>query len=838
MPLPGDQLGRYEIVEPLGAGGMGEVYKARDTRLDRFVAIKVVHAKFSDRFEQEARAIAQLNHSNICTLYDVGPDYLVMEYIEGTTLKERLAAGPIPLPEAVEIARQSAKGLAAAHARGILHRDIKPGNIMLTPQGQAKITDFGLAKLLSSAPQQADSTATLGLTQPGMALGTPLYMSPEQSRGEPLDQRSDIYSFGRVLRDLFGATFRPITAKALAHDPADRYQNVEELLADLEKAAAPRRSRVPAFAAATAVIAIAAAAAWFLLRPHATGPIRIEQITAFSDSAVAPALSPDGKMLAFIRGPATFVTSGQIYLKLLPNGEPIQLTHDGSRKMSPVFSPDGSRIAYTVVSPGLSWDTWSIPTLGGEARPWLPNASGLTWTGQNRLLFSEIKTGVHMALVASTDSRTEAREVYMPDDLRGMAHRSYLAPDGKSVLLVEMDKASWLPCRVVPFAGGSPGKIAGPATGRCTYAAWSPDGRWMYFSSDASGSFQIWRQRLPDGTPEQLTFGPTESEGIAVAPDGRSLITSTGLVQRSVWLHENGTERQVSAEGDSILPAWGDGFPTSVFSPDGKKLYYLAHKNVQRGFGGGELWVADLSARKAEAFLPGLTVTSYDISPDGTSVLFAAQGADGKSRIWVTRSDRRVPPRQLYAGEALGPVFLGASGEICFRGFEGKVAYIFALHLESGRTRKIVPDPALDSPMVSPDGNWIVSATPATDTDSPTMVRAYPTHGGQPQPLCRRCFIRWTRDQKFIVLTMNSGVFASFTPGSPSGVRSVIVPLAPGAAFPPVSPQGFVSDVELTKLPGTRLVDRQVTVYPGPNVGTWAFETHSVQRNLYRIILP
>src|SRR5215472_12206999 len=195
----GKKLGPYEILEPVGAGGMGEVYKARDTRLDRLVAIKVAHAHFSDRFEREARTIAQLNHPNICTLYDVGPDFLVMEYIDGRTLKERLAAGTMARSEALDIARQVAQGLAAAHRCGILHRDIKPGNIMITSQGQTKITDFGLAKLLDSVPSQGDSTATLGLTRPGEAVGTPLYMSPEQSRGAPVDQRSDIYSFGRVL---------------------------------------------------------------------------------------------------------------------------------------------------------------------------------------------------------------------------------------------------------------------------------------------------------------------------------------------------------------------------------------------------------------------------------------------------------------------------------------------------------------------------------------------------------------------------------------------------------------------------------------------------------------
>src|SRR5207237_2276963 len=140
----------------------------------------------------------------------------------------------------------------------------------------------------------------------------------------------------------------------------------------------------------------------------------------------------------------------------------------------------------------------------------------------------------------ANESRTETRDVYVPEDIRGMAHRSYQSPDGKWVIAVEMDRSGWLPCRLVSFDGSSPSKVVGPPRGMCIYAAWSPDGGWMYFSSNASGSFQIWRQRFPDGKPEQLTVGPTVAEGIAISPDGRSLITSLGLSQRSVWLHETG----------------------------------------------------------------------------------------------------------------------------------------------------------------------------------------------------------------------------------------------------------------------------------------------------------
>jgi eukaryotic-like serine/threonine-protein kinase len=195
MPLsPGDKLGPYEILTPIGAGGMGEVYRARDLRLKRDVAIKVSAAQFTERFDREAQAIAALNHPNICTLHDIGPNYLVMEFIEGAPL-----AGPLPLDVALRHAVQIADALSAAHAKGITHRDLKPGNILVTACG-IKLLDFGLASL--SGRSAADETAVMGLTNAGTVLGSPAYMSPEQAEGKPVDARSDIFSFGLVLYEM------------------------------------------------------------------------------------------------------------------------------------------------------------------------------------------------------------------------------------------------------------------------------------------------------------------------------------------------------------------------------------------------------------------------------------------------------------------------------------------------------------------------------------------------------------------------------------------------------------------------------------------------------------
>jgi serine/threonine protein kinase len=222
MPLsPGDKLGPYEIVAPIGKGGMGEVFRARDPRLKRDVAIKVSAAQFSERFEREAQAIAALNHPNICQLYDVGPNYLVMEFVEGAPLK-----GPLSLERSVEYAGQILDALDAAHKKGITHRDLKPANILVTKQG-IKLLDFGLAKLKTAPLAETDATVTQPLTAQGQILGTLQYMSPEQLQGKEADARSDLFSFGCVLYEMLtgkrafeGASPASVIAAILEREPA------------------------------------------------------------------------------------------------------------------------------------------------------------------------------------------------------------------------------------------------------------------------------------------------------------------------------------------------------------------------------------------------------------------------------------------------------------------------------------------------------------------------------------------------------------------------------------------------------------------------------------------
>src|SRR5580704_13749108 len=203
----GERLGPYEILAPIGAGGMGEVYRAHDPRMGRDVAIKVAAERFSDRFSREVHAVAALNHPNICHLYDVGPDYLVMELVEGPTLAERIKQGAVPLEEALRIAKQVADALEAAHEKGIVHRDLKPGNVKLRPDGAVKVLDFGLAKMpeTPASGERSEHSPTLTLhaaTNVGVILGTAAYMPPEQARGKSVDKRADIWAFGVVLYEM------------------------------------------------------------------------------------------------------------------------------------------------------------------------------------------------------------------------------------------------------------------------------------------------------------------------------------------------------------------------------------------------------------------------------------------------------------------------------------------------------------------------------------------------------------------------------------------------------------------------------------------------------------
>jgi eukaryotic-like serine/threonine-protein kinase len=806
--------------------------------------------------------------------------FIAMEFVPGKTLDQHIGKTGLNLKDALKYGIQIADALARAHAAGIVHRDLKPANIIVADDGRVKLLDFGLAKLWEKSEEDRDgatatmATAGLSQTEEGAIVGTAAYMSPEQAEGKKVDGRSDIFSFGSVLYEMVTARrafqggaklstlsailhqepkpaseisdavpieLDKIIARCLRKDPERRAQGIADIKVALEelkdesesgrvsgqvaKAAADSPSSKPQrlFAIAAGVVALIAAAGygWWLLKRPAAAPARSEwvQITNLPDSAVQPALSPDGRMLTFIRGPSSFITNGQVYVKLLPSGEPKQLTHDDAEKMSPVFSPDGSRIVYTE-SMGPIWDTWEAPVLGGEPRLWLPNASGLGWLGKSKLLFSEIKDGaMHMAIVTADESRGGSRDLYVPSHDRGMAHHAYPSPDGKWMLIVEMnERGDIVPCRLTPLDGSSAGQQVGPPGGQCRIAAWSPDGEWMYFTSDSGGAYHTWRQRFPNGAPEQITAGPTEEEGIAMAPDGRSFITAVGLRQSSIWLHDAAGDRQISLEGYAFGPK---------FTPDGKRLLYQVKKGSST-----ELWVAETDSGRSEPLLPGFAVAppgagaigGFDISLDGHQVVLTAPDRGGKSRLWLAPLDRRSAPRQIPNVEGTHP-FFGATGEVLFRKIEGSSAFLYRVQQDGGGLRKGSDLPIVGIVGVSPDHEWLamschtVGAMVVVRADGGATIRT------QVPPATK---MGWSADGKYL--------FVQRLDGNHSG-SAFALPVSAGHLVPDSILHGYPSRQDVLKLPGGRVI-AGTAIAPGPTADIYAFMRETVQRNLYWVPVP
>jgi len=567
---------------------------------------------------------------------------------------------------------------------------------------------------------------------------------------------------------------------------------------------------------------------WRLRRSPAPTPDYL-QLTNYADSATSPALSPDGRMLAFLRGENTFYGPGEVYVKVLPGGQPFQLTHDGAAKMSPVFSPDGARIAYTTVDRG-SWDTWVTPIPGGAPQRLLANASSLSWVADHRVMFSELGPGMYMRVVTASESRTEQRDVYRPPATElSMAHRSLLSPDRKSVLVTEMDPRGWMPCRLAPFENPSAGRQVGPLPGKCTGAAWSPDGRWMYFSADAGRGFHIWRQRFPNGSPEQITFGATEEEGIAMAPSGRSLVTSIGSEQSTVWLHDPAGDHQISSESYAYMPA---------VSPDGSKVYYLVRSGSSRAFVAGELWAADASSPHRQRLFPDFQITQYDISPDGTRIVFAVRDGSEKSSLWLARLDSRSSPRQLTSLDASRPLF-GPDGDVFFLARDGGSEYVYRTNQAMTVTEKVIAEPIIYLIAVSPDGQWLVSWIAHGGDESTHALVAYATHGGQKRLICTACaisgprnpgapMVNWSRDQKFMF-------FKSILGGMDH--KTFVMPLESGEALPALPDSGLQSHSEMLAVPGARDIAEE-DVFPGTSSSVYAFTRKTTRRNLYSIPVP
>jgi DNA-binding winged helix-turn-helix (wHTH) protein/Tol biopolymer transport system component len=588
------------------------------------------------------------------------------------------------------------------------------------------------------------------------------------------------------------------------------------------------------YGAAAAVLSAALAGAFFLLRsPHADFPASKdwEQLTFFTDSAVYPALSPDGRMLAFIRGSDSFLGPGQIYVKLLSGGEPVQLTNDSRTKLAPAFSPDDSSIAYSVTEP---WETWEVPVLGGEPHLLMPNSSSLTWIERGkRLLFSEFREGIHLVVVSTEEDRGNSRDVYVPAGKRSMAHHSYLSPDGRWVLIVEMDSQSKIgPCRVVPYP--APGvlrttevKLVGPPHRTCIAGAWSTDGEWIYLTASdepggigragwlsAAGS-HIWRQRFPGGEPEQVTFGPTSQEGIAMAPDGKSLITSVGTQDRTVWMHDKDGEHQISSEGNASSPS---------FSSDGRSLYFLMSNGQTHG---EELWIKDLGSGKLERVLPGYPMQDYSVSRDGEEVAFTMSDQGSRSNIWVAPTSRRSPPVRISSAVSEDAPLLLPGGDLVFRATEGGANFLYRMKTDGSARQKISPERILDSYAVSPDGRWVMAETPGSGHEEHITLgttKAFAVDGTGTVPLCTGyCLASWDTTGGFVYF-----IFPQVKDGT------YALPVMRDSGLPRIPPSA-TSIEDITSQKAITAIPWEVESAVNPSV--YAYTRLNTRRNLYRISL-
>jgi DNA-binding winged helix-turn-helix (wHTH) protein/Tol biopolymer transport system component len=451
---------------------------------------------------------------------------------------------------------------------------------------------------------------------------------------------------------------------------------------------------------ATCFVLVMALAYWMRVSgQHAvTSPTEYQPLTDVADSATAPVLSPDGRMLAFIRNGSWLLGSGQVWLKVLPDGEYVRLTNAAGLLFAPTFTLDGTRVAYTVVDKrGESWDTWTIPVAGGEPTRLLPNASGLTYIGPHEVMYSQFKTGIHLGVVTATDNRAGNRDIYWPAHERAMAHFSYLSPDRSSVLVVEMDgTGSFRQCRLVPFGGGSSGAPIGPVRGACIAAAWSPDGTWMYFAIGAAGHSHLWRQRFPDGEPQQITFGPTDEEGVFVAADGRSLLTSIGTEQDTLWLRNPQGERALTTEDSAYFP-W--------LSADARRVYFMSANNSAK-----EVVLArmDVATGRRQMLLEDFNVNSFDLDPNEQRVVYT-KVRNGVSQIWLAPLDGHAPPRPLIRD---GDQAQFGGGRVYYRSLGQQVNYLHRIDLDGGHDTRVVQSPIVNFDAVSPDGSYVIVDKP------------------------------------------------------------------------------------------------------------------------------
>jgi Tol biopolymer transport system component len=718
----GTRLGPYVVESFLGAGGMGQVYRAMDDRLQRPVAIKLLPSQFSGdadrlrRFEQEARLAGSLSHPNVLGIFDVGTHegspFIVTEFLEGQTLRQRLRGHYLSAPRALEISRQITDGLGAAHARGIIHRDLKPSNVFLCASGPVKILDFGVAKLLHRDPKTGEPTT--GWTTEAVP-GTIGYLAPEQAHGRRIDHRADIFAFGCVLFEMLsgrkafpGATPAEILVATLSSDPPDlsdvtsdvppalarvvrcclskepddRYSTVHDLRLALDSAGEqlargrwlPRvrlgraTRRWMGVGLAGALLAAAGGWGWSLLSRGRLPTFTPRQVTSGAGLEQHPALSPDGSFVAYA---AVERGNSDIWITDLQGDASLRLAPDDAWDESPAWLPDGGSLVF-VSDRGGPPGVWKVSRLGGEARLLVPDAHDPAVSPDGRLLaFTRPNAaGFRRLAVAPLDRPGEARVL----SRGGLRHDQdpVWSPDGRRILYADFNHL-W----VVGLDGDPPRRLT--AEGQVEMdPAWSPDGEYVYFSAFRDGLTGIWRRRVAGGDAEPVERGPGEARWSSVSVDGRRLAFTSRTLQETLVAVDTSTGRRARFE-----EAWRTQTPT--VAPDGSRVLFVSTRQ-----NAVDLWRLPLGADPLRGPPERVTDTSGRLawprySPDGRWIAYQGN-FDGQRDVWTVPGEGGPAHRFTEdPGEDTAPAWSPDGSRIAFVSDRGGEEALWVAPVREGR---------------------------------------------------------------------------------------------------------------------------------------------------------
>lgn len=670
---PGVRLGSFEILELVGAGGMGEVYKARDPRLDRLVAIKVLSQRSSsdpdrrERFLREARAASALNHPNIVTVYEAGSgdglDWIAMELLDGETLAAIIARGPLAEPETRRIARAVASALNAAHRAGIVHRDLKPANIAVTSLGLVKILDFGLAKRLSIGEiGEAGPTRTMALTAEGRIVGTASYMSPEQAEGKPIDARSDMFSFGAVLyamltgrvaferetamatiaavlehdpprpRELDGgisADLDELAMRCLRKDPGDRFPSMREVEEALSEGFSPPvEFRLRAWAVPLIAAAVAVAAAIVLLRQQPfsaktdLGSIQPVSVVSLLGAVARPALSPDGSRIAF-GWDGESGRNRDVYLATAKPGRLMRLTDHEGADLSPAWSPDGKRLAWLRFRKER-WDVivWmeTAPerVVYSTAGPLVAERfAGLSWTPDGKAIVAALPSPLprrfHLAVI-DADGKSFRILTRLPDDSPFAEALPRVSPDGRRLAFVRAQAVASNELLVTRLGPGFEPEGEPVSLGRGQFVngfAWTPDSRELFATRGESSGAELLRIAI-DPPASRVALTEVGDPSFASTSAGWRMTAVRRTLDENVWRLD-----LKSGETSALRPLASprrDFEPR--YSPDGAQFTFSSNR-TGRGF---SLWIATADGRNVRQIAASGSASRW--SPDGRRVVF------------------------------------------------------------------------------------------------------------------------------------------------------------------------------------------------------------------------